>query len=204
MGSTIIPITNAHSHGSSRFQENYYFSRIKEIALGILFFVGEFFLLIKLSPFIENISNNLKKINIKIDKNKQDAINLLEATNKCNSTIFRTFLKVVLVGYITILGPIIEEYLFRNRLYKWIRDKQPSPDSLISKISRIFINAICFGLCHFSPFQGWTNISIIMLTTFLGIVLSTLRELTPNIVASSTCHILHNAFSTILIFNNAF
>ncbi len=60
---------------------------------------------------------------------------------------------------------------------------------------RVAVNGFLFGACHLSPFQGWTNIPVFIVTGVMGVVFTILREFTGDTLACSTAHILNNALA---------
>ena len=102
--------------------------------------------------------------------------------------------KVALLGYVVLIGPVIEEFLFRGLFHEMILDSLGGPDSILSRVLAVFGDGFIFGLAHLSIAQGWANVPIFIGTFILGCIFASLREVTGDITASSTAHILHNGF----------
>ncbi|GAB4190384.1 MAG: hypothetical protein Tsb0015_11570 [Simkaniaceae bacterium] len=108
-----------------------------------------------------------------------------------------TIIKIVFISYICLIGPIFEEYIFREEMQTNFKDFQKDSDSVHHKILRVAFNGCIFGACHLHPSQGWANVPIFVATSIGGIFYSALRERTEDITASSTAHILHNSAATL-------
>lgn len=164
---------------------------IKDVGIGI----GAFLIEYPTSQFIHrSVTSIMKSMGIQFSQS-QDIMRILKSFNCVGLSLFGGAIKVALVAYIAIIGPIVEEVLFRETLYNYQKSVQREPNSTESKIIRVVSNGVIFGACHLSPFQGWLNVPIFLITGIMGILLALLRELTGNIVASSTTHILHNSTS---------
>jgi membrane protease YdiL (CAAX protease family) len=104
----------------------------------------------------------------------------------CFPSPLNIVLLTALVAFIVIIGPIIEEFVFRHLLHGCLEGITDNP------VLRVLANGVIFGAAHLSSAQGWKNVPIFLVTGLLGIVNSALREATGDIVSSSTAHILHN------------
>lgn len=61
-----------------------------------------------------------------------------------------------------------------------------------SRVGKICLNGLLFGLLHTTYNQGWNNLGILAITTFLGCLYAALREATGDTLASTIAHSLHN------------
>ncbi len=154
---------------------------------------------LSIEPFlIDKISHLLKNtFNLSPTKEQQN-ISFLVKDNSLAS--------IVMSIYIAIGVPIIEEIIFRGFLHNYfeITTKESSQNKVSSnngainrleKIKTILKTSLIFGLMHFSPLNGWTNISIITITTFIGIITSILKEKTNDLWASVSFHCTNNTIA---------
>ena len=139
----------------------------------------------------------LTRNGVNLNNNKQEIIQVYESSSLLPSSVQFLF-KAFLINYITFQGPIIEEVVFRHFLFTWIQDLQGSANTTIAKIVRITSGGLLFGVCHLSFTQGWLNVPIFVITTFLGLIFSILRENSGSITSSSVAHITHNTLAMIL------
>jgi membrane protease YdiL (CAAX protease family) len=155
-------------------------STISRVALGALAWVVELPIVVFVT---DRVVSFMESRGIEFTA-KQDVVAIYNSLNSIT-------LKVALLAYAVILGPILEEYLFRHMLQgatRWIQGS----DDLIARVIRVLVNALIFAAMHLSSAQGYTNIPIFAATFILGCVFATVREVSGDIVASSTTHILHN------------
>lgn len=94
-----------------------------------------------------------------------------------------------------IFAPITEELLFRG-----YGEKSAENDlSITQKFMAALKSNIVFGAIHMSPFQGWFNIPIFVITFSMGMVFSLLREATGDLCAPTVCHAMNNILATALL-----
>ena len=122
----------------------------------------------------------------------QDIMGVWDSLNGLSSHLLTTLSKTALFGYIVFLGPLIEEYLFRELLYPWIQSFFQNPESSEAQALCAVANGFVFGLAHLSAEQGWLNVPIFVVTFFLGSVFAHLRGQTGDIVASTAAHSTYN------------
>lgn len=162
---------------------------VKKVALGTLTFAVSF-------PIIDwaerSLINFMEYCNFDLSE-PQEIMQLWNAINELPYKILCVLAKTLLLAYITIIGPIVEEFIFRESLHTGLKECFNDPDSLVNKVLRILFNGVLFGACHLSPYQGWMNLPIFLLTALLGCIFAMLRECTGDITASSIAHILHNS-----------
>lgn len=116
-----------------------------------------------------------------------------ESFKKIANPFLRTALKAVSIFYITLFVPILEEWVFRNKIYGWQEaQSNPNKDSSIQRMYRILSNALLFGAFHFNIFHGWANFPVLVVSTIVGVVFAALREITGNYRASTIAHVLNN------------
>lgn len=84
---------------------------------------------------------------------------------------------------ISIVGPILEELLFRGSIQKLFMEKA-------TPVKAILISSLIFGLIHGNPAQ-------IVNAFFIGIILGWLYYKTGSLVPSILIHVINNSFSTI-------
>lgn len=90
-----------------------------------------------------------------------------------------------------LIVPVIEEFLFRGLLQKWL-------SRLISRPAVIGLTALLFSLIHYSKTQGTTNYELLPSIFFLGLFLSYVRE-KRSLLASMGLHVTFNTFSLLYI-----
>ena len=118
---------------------------------------------------------------------EQSAVLALK-NNQGNSTLFYSLIFMVILPI-----PAIEEILFRGFLQNWIRLK-------LGIKPAILITALIFAFFHFSPSQGWSNLTIVSSLFFLGCFLGFLFEKTHSLRTSIGLHSTFNAMSVLFIF----
>lgn len=119
----------------------------------------------------------------------QTPIAIFDAIAAVMTPFLRTLLKVGMTVYLVLLGPILEEWIFRNKF--WVEGTRQ--EYFATKLFRLVANAVVFGLLHISPSQGWMNLPIFLIVTLSGLVLASLREYTGSSRAPTIAHILHNS-----------
>lgn len=130
----------------------------------------------------------------------QDVVYLWEMIQGISSPIIQVATKVSFLFYVVILGPIIEEVLCRGFFNGWLKNQfiengydlsEPLVKALYLGIAGVF-----FGALHLSPFQGWANVPIFVMTSIGGVLLSMLKdEETNSLTASSWGHMTNNAIA---------
>jgi len=149
--------------------------------------------LVVMSPVCVLLERSVSYIMTRLDPtaslDNQDVKVLLNGVASISYPLLAIVLKVALLAYIVVIGPIYEEYLFRTKLHEWLKEQIDQP------AMRVLANGFLFGLAHLSPSQGWANLPIFALTGFGGCVLSALREETGDIIAPSAAHILNNGLA---------
>lgn len=129
---------------------------------------------------------------------EQTHFHLLEILSKVKQPFLRVALKICAVAYVTLLIPLIEEWVFRGLLYQQ-QEKVIQGNDLSKRFIRILTNALIFGAFHISLFQGWTNLPLVVVSSVAGLVFASLRELTGSWRASAICHILNNTLVLLVI-----
>jgi membrane protease YdiL (CAAX protease family) len=98
-------------------------------------------------------------------------------------------LTIVALVSIVIVAPIVEEFLFRGALQTYLKKRlQPK--------SAILISSACFGLFHFSPEQGFGNISLLISLFVFGCFLGYVYEKQGSLYASIGLHMAFNFISS--------
>lgn len=86
---------------------------------------------------------------------------------------------------ITVIGPIIEELVFRGLIQTHVRSR-------LGPVWAIAISGALFGLLHGGPAPYAASL------VFTGIVLGVLRERTGGISVPIVAHVVHNSLATVL------
>lgn len=162
--------------------------KIKKVAIGVIAAL----ILLPLSSLLEHkIIDLMKAFNIHLTA-PQEVIQLWNYIGGFSSKFLSLTIKTALLGYIVIFGPIIEEYLFRDKFHSWLEDKTEKSKTILNKAFRVGANGLIFGACHLSPTQGWTNIPIFLVISCVGFALAALREATGDTIAPKAAHIVNN------------
>lgn len=108
------------------------------------------------------------------------------------------------VGSVCIFGPVAEEIVFRGFVQERIEDVQihmrgGAPDLEGEKNTRILLQALLFGLAHYSRPQGSSNPFIILATASMGYAFGRLKE-DHGIHASMMYHAAANSLITARVF----
>lgn len=131
----------------------------------------------------------------------QEAVQILMWIEGIQSAILRTAALAALTFYAVILGPIIEEVLFRGYVNPWIRGKLEANgyDVMNNSLHKALYWTLCgtaFGAAHFSTSQGWMNVPIIVALSVGGVILSALKdEETSDITAPTVAHMTNNGLA---------
>ncbi len=123
---------------------------------------------------------------------------LYDSLGKVSHTLLRGVLKSLSVVYVVLLVPIVEEWFFRDLMYKWQESNSPG-EKTSTRVFRVISNGLIFGAFHFSLLLGWSNILVVVVSTIAGIVFALLRELRGDRWGSTIAHSLNNSF--VLFFN---
>ena len=156
---------------------------IQKVALGILTVIP----LPAISMYISGkIYEIFTKFKIEVTST-QDVYQIWDSLGGVYPNFLSLALKTAFLGFVVIIGPVWEEFLFRECLFIDF-------DGPLGKMISITGNGFIFGLYHLSPFQGWANIPIFFATFALGVIFAAQRSATGDITASATTHILYNGF----------
>ncbi len=116
--------------------------------------------------------------------------------------------KILKAPLVCVLGPVIEEVVFRGNLQEILKGKfasffvgQGFSNSAALKAARVasvFFTAIIFGLAHFAnALRYWCNpmffLPQVVATTILGFMFGAAKELTGELHMSTAMHASHNA-----------
>jgi len=127
--------------------------------------------------------------------NPQTFFRYYEQLQDVSNMLLRGALKTLVIFYVVIFVPIVEEWLFRDVIYAF-----QEKETQASRIYRVLSNGIVFGAFHVNIFYGVANIPVVAVATFAGVVFAALREKTGNIYASTIAHSINNAFVLFLNF----
>lgn len=98
-------------------------------------------------------------------------------------------LQIILVlSSVAVLIPIVEEILFRGFLQSYLRRR-------FGVWSSIAISSLCFSLFHFSWSQSWSNVTILLSLSVLGLFLGYLYERQRSLWAPIGLHMTFNIIS---------
>lgn len=101
-------------------------------------------------------------------------------------------LLMITIVLFVIIGPIIEEFLFRGILQNWLKNH-------CSRLWAVTMSAIIFALFHFSYLQGMTNLPLLFTLTALGFLLGFVYEKQGSILTPIALHMTVNACSTMAV-----
>ncbi|HEX2578932.1 MAG TPA: type II CAAX endopeptidase family protein [Rhabdochlamydiaceae bacterium] len=114
------------------------------------------------------------------------------AVKYLKTTLQSPAMTVLALISIVIVAPVVEEFLFRGALQTFLkRYCQPK--------TAILIASACFGLFHFSPAQGFGNISLIFSLFVFGSFLGYVYEKKGSLYASIGLHLAFNFISSVRI-----
>lgn len=136
-----------------------------------------FFVLIMGAGYILNIAGNIMNVIVAALTNRS-AYNMNPVNNLFES------MHPVVVLYVSVLGPVIEEYIFRWKLLNRLRP--------LGEKAAILFSALMFGLMH-------GNLSQILYATAIGIVLGYVAVKTGRLKYNCILHIMVNSYSTLLL-----
>jgi membrane protease YdiL (CAAX protease family) len=129
----------------------------------------------------------------------QDALELFQLFKNAHP-VLNIVWKGVWSSYVAVLGPTIEEVVFRGLLNDGVQYVQGLPQTTLKKVMRIALCSLIFGACHLSPFQNMpSNIIILGVTTTMGFVLVLLREQRKDLTAPIATHITHNSIAVVMM-----
>ncbi len=100
--------------------------------------------------------------------------------------------------YVMLIGPLIEEILFRGFLQDKIRDLQvllfhEKADVGERKLIRSFIQGLAFGACHYHPAQSFFNLFFVPQAFLFGFSCGATKEEERNLWSTLTTHSRGNA-----------
>jgi membrane protease YdiL (CAAX protease family) len=114
------------------------------------------------------------------------------AVKYLRTTLESPAMTVLALISIVIIAPIVEEFLFRGALQTYLKRRfQPK--------TAIILASACFGLFHFSPEQGFGNISLIASLFVFGSFLGYVYERQGSLYASIGLHLAFNFISSVRI-----
>lgn len=111
-------------------------------------------------------------------------------TNVDNISTLMTLFGVFTLIYLAILGPILEEIIFRGLLMNWFFSKRPAV--------AIVISAVVFGTMHVNLFSGQLDLVYWLSKILLGAVLAFVYWRTKRLKTTIWLHILNNALPLVL------
>lgn len=116
-----------------------------------------------------------------IDLKPQDVFSLLTQTSGFSPAQLR-----LLVLFVAVIGPLVEEIFFRGFLYRALKRKMGVSFALL-------ISAVLFSLIHF-------NVMVFFPILWLGIILGLLLEKTGSLIPCVIMHIMVNSISLMMLF----
>lgn len=114
------------------------------------------------------------------------------AVKYLKTTLESPALTILALISIVIIAPIVEEFLFRGVLQTYLKRR-------MSPKTAIIVASLCFGLFHFSPGQGFGNISLIVSLFVFGTFLGYVYEKQGSLYASIGLHLAFNFVSSVRI-----
>ncbi|KRK39042.1 CPBP family intramembrane glutamic endopeptidase [Loigolactobacillus bifermentans] len=111
-------------------------------------------------------------------------------TNVDNISTLMTLFGVFTLIYLAILGPILEEIIFRGLLMNWFFSTRPAV--------AIGVSAIVFGTMHVNLFGGQLDLVYWLSKILLGGILATVYWRTKRLKTTIWLHILNNALPLVL------
>lgn len=160
------------------------FDPLADFRMGILAWIVSFPTILFLSNLSEFFLTHLLKIP---SLPEQLAVYFLKMTFASPSYFSLAVFTIV------ILAPLTEELLFRGFLQSFIRKHLGSKQAIV-------LTALSFSLFHFSPEQGFANISIIFSLFALALFLGFLYEKRGSLLAPMALHASFNAISVINLY----
>ena len=93
---------------------------------------------------------------------------------------------ICLLIVVAVIGPVVEEIVFRGLLYRYVRARRGIALALV-------VSSLAFSAIHFIP---------VLLAVFfvMGFVFGLVAEKTGSLYPAITLHALHNAVSTVLVY----
>lgn len=122
-----------------------------------------------------------------IPRHEQVAVLALKEAPK-ESVLFWLF-----ILYVVLIVPLMEEVLFRGFLQNWLRRYLPIPIAIVT-------TSLIFAFFHYSPIQGWSNITIVSSLFILSCVLGWLLHKSASLRAPIALHAVFNTMSVVFIF----
>jgi hypothetical protein len=114
------------------------------------------------------------------------------AVKYLKTTLDTPALTVLALVSIVIIAPVVEEFLFRGALQTYFKRRfQPR--------TAIVLASTCFSLFHFSPEQGFGNLSLIPSLFVFGCFLGYIYERQGSLYASIGLHMAFNFVSSVRI-----
>ncbi|MEZ5321270.1 MAG: CPBP family intramembrane glutamic endopeptidase [Microthrixaceae bacterium] len=114
--------------------------------------------------------------------------NLSEAERAGRNPMFFAVL-FVLAG---VVAPVTEEMLFRGVMLRGLHARLPLWVATL-------VQAAVFGLAHFTPSQGWGNLTLVVALGSLGFVLGALANATGRLAPGMVAHSLFNCIQLSLL-----
>jgi hypothetical protein len=114
------------------------------------------------------------------------------AVKYLKTTLESPAMAVLALISIVIIAPVVEEFLFRGALQTYLKRRLPPKTA-------IMVASACFGLFHFSPEQGFGNISLILSLFVFGSFLGYVYEKQGSLYASIGLHLAFNFISSVRI-----
>lgn len=189
--SNFYPIDHQTRENLERQDEQY--SLISKIALGV--FVGMVCIPLNITiNFVVTVILNSFGIEV---TEQQECMKIFDECGETTSVAANSYtpMQKFLLLYGCLLGPIFEEIGFRGCLDSFLQSCQINPSDANAKTARIIATSLLFGAAHLSEEQGYANIPIFAVTTFLGGVFHLLKEETGDIIAPCAAHATHNTIA---------
>lgn len=98
----------------------------------------------------------------------------------------------LLILFIVVIVPIIEEIIFRGFMQNWLKTYMRSRWAIL-------LTGFIFAAFHFSPAQGASNLTIVSSLFLLGCLLGALLEMKESLWAPIGLHMTFNLMSVLFI-----
>lgn len=115
-------------------------------------------------------------------------------TSKSIGELSGPLLWIVVIGFVSILAPLLEETLFRGVIVSSLRKT-----NLNAPWISILVSAVSFGVVHIQGFSSVTDITVAVWITFIGAVLAYLYIRTGWLWTTITAHLTYNLISGVIM-----
>lgn len=124
----------------------------------------------------------------------------LESSDTSNSVSSLTGVSkyVVLIGFVTLLVPLVEEIFYRGVIFQSLNNGKIKNDRVRLFYSVIF-TSIIFGLSHFQGFSSASDVVLVLWITLVAVVNNVLLVKHKNIWVAVFSHMAYNGTSALIM-----